>query len=58
MTANPLMIPTNRQVSMGLDAYCAWLNGLGWVRASGVPYHIAERETPNGQSERYLGRAA
>jgi len=56
MTDNPITTNRKQAVSRDLDAHCAWLNSLGWVRASGVPYHIAERTAPEGRLERYLHR--
>lgn len=58
MTANPLMDPNRLPVTRDLDSYCSWLNGMEFVRQSGAPYHVAERDAPNGQRERYLGRGA
>lgn len=58
MTANPLVVAQKDRPSRSLDAHCQWLNGLRWVRFSGSPYFIAEREKPEGGAERYLARAA
>lgn len=53
---NPITVRKNQAPGFGrsLDDYCVWLNGMGWVRASGKPYRIAVRDT----GERYLDRAA
>lgn len=57
MTDNPLM-NARPQGTRDLDQYAHWLNGLNFVAMSGSPYFVAERDTPNGGMERYLGRGA
>lgn len=56
MTDNPLVTTRPPRSTWDLDAYCADLNNMHWVRASGFNYFVAERVKPNGQVERYLDR--
>lgn len=54
--SNPLILARKQAVTRDLDGYCHWLNTLGWVRAAGHPYSVAERVGPSGAVERFLTR--
>ena len=54
---NPLIAARKPVVSRDIDQFCAWCNGLSWVRASGAPYFVNTRTGPNG-IERFLDRKA
>lgn len=62
MAANPLIdrLPQNRGrvTTEMLHDYADHLNTLGWVRASGKPYHVGVRVNSDGKTEHFLDRRA
>lgn len=58
---NPLA-DTNRQTSAGkpskdrLYTHCDYLNGMPWVRESGLPYFVNKRDDGHGKLVEYVDR--
>lgn len=47
---------TRKTGNQAIDDYCARLNSMVWVQASGKPYRVSTRQGADGQPIRFIDR--